>query len=224
MFGNFSEEILSQHPNKAPPTNWFKFTKFSPPKKIQSRTGIETLVLRDDFNQNLQGVTFPSSLEHLTLGKQCNQNLRSVHLPEGLQTLTLGDLVGLHLWQVAGRVESPIVCKDQANSTRPRKRWKFGKIYKKSSGLRQHACWEYFVFVGLFMGGMMGFALHRRRSRWLCCKMQTARKYNQKTVPSRQIPVQTNETSWREGEMLCKFAFSVLILCVEADVISYLGL
>lgn len=134
MFGNFSEEILSQHPNKAPPTNWFKFTKFSPPKKIQSRTGIETLVLRDDFNQNLQGVTFPSSLEHLTLGKQCNQNLRSVHLPEGLQTLTLGDLVGLHLWQVAGRWNLPLFVRTKLTRLDQEKGGNLVKSTKKVRG------------------------------------------------------------------------------------------
>ena len=130
----FLKQIWAKIPTKhhSPSDSNIFLANFRP--KIQSRTGIETLVLRDDFNQNLQGVTFPSSLEHLTLGKQCNQNLRSVHLPEGLQTLTLGDLVGLHLWQVAGRWNLPLFVRTKLTRLDQEKGGNLVKSTKKVRG------------------------------------------------------------------------------------------
>ncbi|CAJ1341749.1 unnamed protein product [Effrenium voratum] len=52
--------------------------------------GIMRVNFLDNFWQDLQGLTLPSSVQSLTLGAQFNQSLHTVTLPSSLQSLSLG--------------------------------------------------------------------------------------------------------------------------------------
>eukprot|EP00913_Durusdinium_trenchii_P013969 g13116.t1 len=52
--------------------------------------GIVSLVFDDEFDQSLEGVTFPSSLQTLTFAYSFNESLKGVALPSSLLSLTFG--------------------------------------------------------------------------------------------------------------------------------------
>ncbi|CAK9078692.1 Probable serine/threonine-protein kinase fnkA (FNIP repeat-containing protein A), partial [Durusdinium trenchii] len=52
--------------------------------------GIVSLIFGTRFDQSLEGVTLPNSLQTLTFGHSFNQSLNGVTLPSNLQTLTFG--------------------------------------------------------------------------------------------------------------------------------------
>ena len=47
-------------------------------------------MLGKEFNQTLEGVTLPDSLQSLTFGRDFNQSLEHVTLPSSLHSLTFG--------------------------------------------------------------------------------------------------------------------------------------
>ena len=44
------------------------------------------------FNQSMENVTLPSSLQSITFGQKFNQSLESVKLPSGSQSITFGNI------------------------------------------------------------------------------------------------------------------------------------
>ena len=58
--------------------------------EIQDVRAISTLIFGDQFNQSLEDVTLPASLQNLTFGYGFNQSREGVTLPASLQKLTFG--------------------------------------------------------------------------------------------------------------------------------------
>jgi hypothetical protein len=69
-------------------------------------SSLESLTLGYHFNQSLQGVVFPEHLESLSFGHLYNQSLEGVRFPESLQTLKFGDSFQ-HSLKDAGLMLSP---------------------------------------------------------------------------------------------------------------------
>ena len=51
---------------------------------------LQTIIFGYEFNQSLQGVTWPASLQTITFGTAFNQTLQGVTWPASLQTITFG--------------------------------------------------------------------------------------------------------------------------------------
>eukprot|EP00439_Symbiodinium_sp_Y106_P064955 s1153_g10.t1 len=57
---------------------------------IQLPSSLQSLTFGREFNQSLEGIHLPSSLQSLTFGAMFNQSLEGIRLPSSLQSLTFG--------------------------------------------------------------------------------------------------------------------------------------
>eukprot|EP00439_Symbiodinium_sp_Y106_P008193 s1649_g1.t1 len=69
---------------------------------IHLPSSLQSLTFGFEFNQSLDGIPLPSNLQSLTFGDDFNQSLDGIQLPSSLQSLTFGDafnqsLDGIHL-------------------------------------------------------------------------------------------------------------------------------
>ncbi|CAK9040094.1 unnamed protein product, partial [Durusdinium trenchii] len=67
--------------------NWFNQSL----ERVTLPSSLQSLTFGHFFNQSLEGVTLPSSLQTLTFGEYFDQSLEGVTLPSSLQTLTFGN-------------------------------------------------------------------------------------------------------------------------------------
>eukprot|EP00439_Symbiodinium_sp_Y106_P078661 s32_g17.t1 len=58
---------------------------------IQLPSSLQSLTFGDRFNNSLEGIQLPSSLQSLTFGWDFNQSMEGIQLPSSLQSLTFGD-------------------------------------------------------------------------------------------------------------------------------------